>query len=427
MNFWNQNSLNHYDDLTNKIESYKKKLGQKKQLVHFFPENSENSLAFYLACLQSGNVPLILDPSLKENTRNEYLKRYPPSWLYANDSLIFFKEVKHSIHNDLAICLTTSGSVGDPKLVRLSYKNLQSNAKSIALYLDLNEKERPITTLPFSYSYGLSVINSHLLVNAKIIFTKLSLIDPLFWELAKQERITSIAGVPFTYQMLKRLDIKKLIPSSLKILTQAGGKLDSELAKYFHLISKELGIKFFIMYGQTEATARISYVPHTMQTITLDTIGIPIPFGKMWLDPITSELLYEGPNVMMGYAETLEDLSKGKEVYTLKTGDLAIKNIDGTFSITGRLKRFIKINGIRLSLDIIEEKLKREGVDNACIGNDQLMKIFYINTTNNDQIINNIIHEKLGISKINYKLYKVNEIKRLPNGKIDYAKLAKYE
>ncbi len=168
--------------------------------------------------------------------------------------------------------------------MRLSADNIQSNAESIAQYLEIDENEKPITTLPFNYSYGLSVINSHLLKGATIVLTEKTVFFKDFWNTFKQYECTSFAGVPYTYQMLKRTGFDKLDLPSLKTMTQAGGKLNEEMIKYFYEYAERKNIRFFVMYGQTEATARISYVPFDKLKNKIGSIGISIPGGKLSLN-----------------------------------------------------------------------------------------------------------------------------------------------
>jgi acyl-CoA synthetase (AMP-forming)/AMP-acid ligase II len=255
--------------------------------------------------------------------------------------------IQYSLHPDLALLLTTSGSTGSPKLVRISYQNLMCNSNSIVEYLKINEKERPITTLPMNYSYGLSIINSHLVAGSTILLTSKSIDEKEFWDFLKNERATSISGVPYTYEMLKRLKFLRMTFPYLNTLTQAGGKLNADLNFEFAKFCEQTNKRFFIMYGQTEATARMSYLPPEYTISKIGSMGIPIPGGQFILtdekgkelegDNVVGELVYKGRNVSMGYAITCEDLAKGDENNgILKTGDLAKRDKDNFYYIVGR-------------------------------------------------------------------------------------------
>ena len=138
-----------------------------------------------------------------------------------------------SVHPDLLLCLTTSGSTGSPKFVRISEYNLKSNTEAIAEYLDINHKERPITSLPLYYSFGMSVINSNLLKGATILLTGKTIVQREFWEFLKKEQASSIAGVPYTYETLKAFRFFRMDLPYLKTMIQAGGKLNADIVKEY--------------------------------------------------------------------------------------------------------------------------------------------------------------------------------------------------
>jgi long-chain acyl-CoA synthetase len=139
------------------------------------------------------------------------------------------EKLSFPLHDELALLFTTSGSTGSPKLVRISYENINSNAEAIAEYLSLSENERPITVLPMNYSYGLSIINSHLVKGATILLTARSIMEKEFWAFLKKEKATSFSGVPYTYEMLYKLRFFRMELPFLRTLTQAGGKLNEDL------------------------------------------------------------------------------------------------------------------------------------------------------------------------------------------------------
>nr|MCR5282143.1 AMP-binding protein [Lachnospiraceae bacterium] len=351
-------------------------------------ENSPASVMGYLACLNNRTVPLLLDKKIDRELLAHLLTVYHPDYLYlpaesegtfSSYEEIFshhnYKLMKASrdagtvLYEELALLLTTSGSVGSPKLVRQSRSNLQANAESIAQYLELDENERPVTTLPMNYTYGLSIINSHLQVGATILLTDLPMNMKGFWEFMKTQKATSFGGVPFTYEMLKKLRIFKMDLPDLSYMTQAGGKLGAELHREFAEWARAQGKKFIVMYGQTEATARMAYLPAEYSVEKYGSMGRAIPGGKFTLidvngNEITTpdtvgELVYEGANVTLGYAEQAEDLAKGDERGgRLVTGDMAKFDEDGFFYIVGRKKRFLKVYGNRVNLDELDQLVK---------------------------------------------------------------------
>lgn len=339
------------------------------------------------------------------------------------------------MHDDLALLLTTSGSTGSPKLVRQSYKNIEANTKSIVEYLNLDETERPITTLPMNYTYGISILNTHLWVGASIILTEKGLTQKEFWTQLKEYNATSFGGVPYTYEMLFRLRFLRMQLPSLRYLTQAGGKLSPELHEKFAQWTIDTNKKFIVMYGQTEATARMAYLPAEKSLEKYGSMGIAIPNGKFTLidvngNEITTpdtvgELVYEGENVTLGYAQCGDDLIKGDERFgKLITGDMAKFDKDKFFYIVGRKKRFLKIYGNRVNLDETERLIKSHfsDIECACGGIDDKMNIFITNINYKDKIIN-FITEKTGLNRVAFNVVYIENIPKNEAGKTLYKKL----
>ena len=423
-----------------------------KGLVFLFTTNNAESVITYIAALKSGNAVLLLDEKLNDEIRNGLIGNYKPDYIitsgkliseiYTNnfkyDSLNFFKRIEESksnIYPEVSVLLSTSGTTGSPKLVKLAYKNIQSNAESIAEYLQIDESEKPITTLPLSYSYGLSIINSHLFKGSTIVLTNKTVFFRDFWNTFNEFNCTSFAGVPYTYTMLKRINFDKIELPALKYFTQAGGKLSEEFIKHFADYALQKKIKFYVMYGQTEATARITYVPPEKLSSKIGSIGIPIPGGELKIinDEVeinkpneVGEIFYRGDNVMLGYAETSTDLSKGDELNgTLFTGDLGYKDEDGYFYVTGRMKRFIKIFGLRINLDEVQKMIENHfKISAACTGKDELLKILIHSDDHTAEV--NVKNEVLKMYQLSFKSVVVKSANQIPtnnSGKYDYKKI----
>lgn len=420
-----------------------------RSLVFSLCQNSIGSLAGYVAFLSGHIVPLLLSAQLDKELLEYLLETYEPNYLWMPIEmktefsgkcmlekygyvLVEYSQEQKEMTEDLALLLTTSGSTGSPKLVRQSYSNIESNAQSIAEYLELDETERPITMLPMNYTYGLSVINSHLLVGATILMTEASYAQREFWDFFKQEGATSIVGVPYTYEILKKLRFFRMDLPSLRYMTQAGGKLLPELHKEFAEYAEETGKRFYVMYGQTEATARMSYLPYQKSLEKYGSMGIAIPGGKFHLvdvdgsdvtaPHVTGELVYEGPNVTLGYAECLADLAKGDERHgVLVTGDMAQMDEEGYYYIVGRKKRFLKIYGNRVNLDECERMIQGhfEGIECACVGVDDHMKI-YVNRESDMESVKRFIVEKTGLHTTAFEVIYINEIPKNDSGKKQY-------
>ncbi|ALS78716.1 AMP-dependent synthetase [Planococcus kocurii] len=420
-----------------------------RTLVFCLSSNNKESIFGYVGFMRGHVVPVLLDASIQVERLQKLIELYKPAYIWASSenqdllntmeqSFVFgdytlFKcstAIQHDFDEHLALLLTTSGSTGSPKFVRLSYENIFKNAESIVKYLDIKAEDKPITTLSMNYSYGLSIINSHFISGATIIVTDASIMKKEFWEVCKEQGATTFGGVPFVYEMLDRLKFEEMDLPSLKKLTQAGGKLSPELLSKFANMCSQKGIQFFTMYGQTEATARISYLPVEKNLDKAGSIGIAIPGGKLMLQDDTGhnittphesgELIYKGPNVSLGYAESLVDLSKRDDNNgSLHTGDLAYFDQDGYFYITGRIKRIIKVAGSRISLDEVEELLTEHGHDCVCAGTDDQLIVY---TLKEDLLhIKKIIKEKLNLRGV--KIIRIEEFPRTPFGKILYSEL----
>ena len=424
-------------------------------LVFCLCNNDLPSLLCYLAALEGSAVPLLLPGTIQADQLQALIAAYAPKYLFhRRDDLqapgygrpIFSYEgyqllacepaETYEIAPALALLLATSGSSGSPKLVRLSASNLGANADAINAYLGITPADKAITSLPLYYSYGLSVVNSHLRAGAAIVLTDRSLMDAEFWRLIERHQVSSFAGVPYSYEMLLKLRIERLKIPSVKTLTQAGGKLAEEKIKSVYEACAGKGIRFFTMYGQTEATARIAYLPSEDTPRKPGSIGLPIPGGELWLEDengerisqpgSTGQLVYSGPNVSLGYASSYRDLNLGDvNRGILKTGDLATFDADGYFYIVGRLSRFIKIYGIRVALDAVEKMLADAGREGVALGEDDHLLLCLSGENPGDpEEIRTGIANTLGVNKAAISVRCLDSLPRLSNGKVDYQKLA---
>lgn len=426
-------------------------------LAFILCENTIGSIVGYTSLLRNRVVPVLLNAHLERELLNELISLYCPTFIWMPDrmcdefvdyTVVYgsfgysllntnFKK-QYRLYDELCMLLTTSGSTGSPKFVRQSYKNVLENAKSIVGYLELDSTEKPITTLPMNYTYGLSIINSHLLVGATILVTDKGLMQKEFWEFFRNQNATSFGGVPYTYEMLDRLRFSRMSLPSLKYSTQAGGKLTPELHKKFAENAKENGRKFIVMYGQCEATARMGYLPAEKAIEKCGSMGIAIPGGKFSLidangieikEPfVAGELVYEGANVTLGYAECGEDLVKGDERNgILYTGDVAQFDKDGFFYIVGRKKRFLKIYGNRVNLDEIDRMIKAKfsNLECASAGIDDHIYIFICDGFYKDQVKDYVV-QMTKLNQAAFNIVIVDSIPKNDSGKILYKELAKY-
>lgn len=416
-----------------------------RRLTFCLCENTIGSFVGYVGLMNANMPTVLLDGSKDIEVINGLIAHYQPRYIWAPSTVAITGTVVceyedyvmlelasegYEIHPDVLLCLTTSGTTGSPKLVKLTERNLKSNAEAIAEYLKITSAERAITSLPMYYSFGMSVINSHLIKGATLLLTDKAVIQREFLTFMKEGRATSIAGVPYTYEMLRRLRFLKMDLPELKTMIQAGGKLNANIVKEYVESAQQTGKEFIVMYGQTEAAPRMSYLPFEKAIEKYASIGIAIPGGKLSVRDVNDqeiqtpdvdgELIYEGPNVCMGYAERIADLATGDENHgVLHTGDVARFDSDGYFYITGRMKRFVKVWGNRCNLDATEQLAKAITTSCACVGVDDKITIFVTKEGLETQIKDYLV-EKTGLNVRAFEVRVIEAIPTLPSGKLDY-------
>jgi long-chain acyl-CoA synthetase len=442
-----------YQELSLEIDRFQKEIRDSRSLIFILTGNNMASLIAYSSSIQYNHVPLLINADINKELLSDLVERYQPNYLFMprktdinvavyERTLFDYDDyhlvrqsifVKHTLHPDLSLLLSTSGSTGNPKLIRLSEANIDSNMMAIASYLNLSAEDRVITTLPMNYTYGLSIINSHLYVGASIVLTDASVVDKQFWQLFEKYRPTSLNGVPYTYQLLKRL-LKPHHLNHLRYMTQAGGRLGSSLQEYFAKLTQEHNVDLYVMYGQTEATARMAYLEPSRVLDKLDSIGQAIPGGRFELvddqgHVITSphtigELVYYGPNVSMGYALTLEDLSLADQWQgRLSTGDLAMIDEEGFYFIQGRKNRYVKVYGVRVNLDDIEKELVgiANTMDIAVTGIEDQIYVYSIEKMDSSAVSE--VATKFNLHPSVFRAKEISEIPKNSAGKTMYSSL----
>ena len=425
-----------YNQLDKEAKTLLKKLPDKKKLIFLLGENNFETIVGYLAFAKKGFSVAILDSKINDIFLNSLIKLYKPSFIFCSKKkqkiLKKFKKIikfrsfvlnqklnqkDYKINKDLMLLVSTSGTTGSPKFVRQSYTNIKSNTKSIVKYLKIENKDVTITSLPFSYVYGLSVINSHLHSGSTIVLTNRSIVEKEFWEQVKKYKVSNFSGVPYSYSMIARIGEKNL-PSSFKYTTQAGGKMNHELIRRIIDIYIKKKIKFIQMYGSAEATSRMSYLDWQYAEKKIGSIGKPIPGGKFSLRDnkkkvikkinTKGELVYEGKNVCLGYAKNINDLNlPNTNKGILYTGDLAYKDKDGFYFIIGRKNRYAKIFGIRVNLAELEALFLKKGVDVMLKeGKENKIEVYNNNMNKISQIIENIAK----LTRINTNVFQAKKL-----------------
>ena len=421
-----------------------------RTLVFVLCSNCVGAAMGYLGSLTNHIVPLMLGASMDKELLEGLIELYHPRYIWKPLDLVSEQEEilfdqygyglietgldTYQMYEDLSLMLTTSGSTGSPKLVRHSYKNLEAQARNISAFFGLDETERPMLDLPINYTYGLSVLNSHLYAGSTVLLTSLNVLDPGYWEFFNKNEATSITNVPYYYEILKKLRFFRMNLPSLRTLSQGGGKLSEKLHQEFAEYAQNTDKRFIVTYGQTEGSARMAYLPPEYALSKCGSIGKAIPNGHLFVideegneitEPgVVGEMVYKGPNVTLGYAQKGEDLTLGDERQgILHTGDMVKRDSDGFFYIVGRKSRFLKLCGFRVGLDECENIIKQAfDVECACVGNDECMEI-YVTTSQRHEDIKKYIADKTNINSGVFLVHYIEKIPRNEAGKILYNKL----
>lgn len=402
-----------------------------RRLVLVEAGNDADTLIAWLGSVAAGCPVLLTGPGA---ARDALVAAYDPDVVWDGALTERRATTTHDLHPDLALLLSTSGSTGSPKLVRLSHTNLVANARAIAEYLDIRPDDVAATTLPVHYCYGLSVVHSHLVAGATVHLTGRSVTDAAFWDEARAAGVTTFPGVPHTFDMLEALGFTGVELPSLRYLTQAGGRLAPEAVRRHAQRGEAHGWDLVVMYGATEATARMAFLPPQLATTAPDTIGIPIPGGSLVVeprpdvstDPEVGELVYRGDNVMLGYATSPADLTLGRTVHELRTGDLGRQREDGLFEVVGRCSRIAKVFGLRVDLDRVERALLAAGIVSAVAdGGEALVVAVASGAAPVDQPrVLAAVQGATGLPPAGVRLVTPVDLPRLPSGKVDYRAIA---
>ena len=440
---------------------------KERSLFFILTENNVGGVAWVMATILSGNVPLILNAHTEGTLLKTLLETYQPEFICAPVSLAsgepkspLLSYQGYHLHGDILSCfdankvpaslggterglnpllshlLPTSGSTGSPKLVRHKYENIEAAALNISTLFRLTENDRPLMVLPLYYTMGLSMVFSHFKVGATVLITDRKMTDPVFWKFLKEEKATSFTGVPFSYEVLDKMRFFRMNLPDLTLLTQGGGKMPEELNRKFVDYCLANGKRWIATYGQSEGTARMAWLPEEFALSKMGSIGIAVPNGHLSLrdtdgkiiteSPATGEMCYEGKNVTMGYALKREDLALGDERNGfLPTGDIAYRDEDGFYFIKGRMARFLKLFGNRVGLDESEHILKAHVTcDCACTGTDEKMIVYLTDESQKDAALSALI-EAIKVPATAIEIRHIDALPKNEAGKTLYAKLDK--
>lgn len=418
---------------------------QARGVVAIICGKNRETVIGYAGALRAGHVPLLLDPTATTDSLHKLIARYDAEYVFSHADLVppeyavcggvgtyvlaqkSFPFTKDDIHPGLAALIPTSGSTGDPKTVRLSYKNLASVTTCIANYLGLDNQRRAISLLPLQYSYGLSVLNATMEARGSFAITDLSPVTRDFWEIIVNKGVTDLSAVPFVFESIKRMRFSEDVMDTLICVTQAGGRLDPKTSRHFLDLFTAHGVGYFTMYGATEASPRISYLHPESAVEKHGSVGKPISIGAVTLTDIDrtsseGELVYSGPNVCMGYASARADLAKGDEFAgVLHTGDMARLDDDGFIFITGRLKRFVKIHGVSVNLEHVESVIREGGFDCHLSGRENIISV--VSQQDYGEQILHFAKKRFTFHPSVWRSVVVDKIPRTSSDKVDHASL----
>ena len=438
-----------YGEIVRRIHEFEV-LKLPRSIIFCLCENCVGALLGYMAFENNKQVPLLLNAGMDSELRSNLEKTYLPSYYWAPEKKE--KEIKgekifeaygyvllkteyksYPLNDKLSMLLTTSGSTGSPKLVRHKYGNLEANAENVAKVFNWSVDEVGICDLPMNYTMGLNVINSHLVVGASVLMIKTNLMDPDFWEFIKVNGGTSFCGVPFSYEVMRRIGFDQMDLPKLHTLAEGGGKLTDKMFKWVATYARNNGKRFCATFGTSETSARMAFLDPEKALEKIGSMGRAIPNGELFLlDEVknddgttTGELGYRGPNVTMGYAYNIEDLLKDDEFCgEYHTGDIAKRDSEGFYYIIGRKGRFLKLFGLRVSLDETERILKTQypNAEFVCTGDDKRMNIFCTDEGLRESIIP-FISEKTNLHNSAFKVIILDEIPRNEYGKVKFKEL----
>lgn len=432
-----------YGEICDFSAMFAKQLPQ-RSLIFILSENRIGSLLGYTAALSNRIVPLVISAAIEEDLYNALYEKYLPEYIWMplkkaeekgfepifeswDFCLVKTDNPKAELYDELSLLLPTSGSTGSPKLVRHSYRNIEANADNVRCLFKLDSSEKAMAILPMHYTMGLSVIASHLLAGSTLLLSVRSLLDKGFWAMLKEA--TSFTGVPYSYDILTKMRFTRMDLPNLKVISQGGGKLTETMWNTLAQYAADKGKQFIATYGQSECTARMAYLPAEMALEKVCSIGIAEPGGQLSIiddngnetfeGETQGEMVYRGENVTLGYATCLEDLQKGDENHgVMHTGDLARRDADGCYFIIGRLKRFLKIYGLRIGLDEVEQMIKTEyKTDCYCKGDDEKLIVLVTDPKLQD-VIPAFIEEKTHLFHQRVEVLVVKEILRNEVGKV---------
>lgn len=413
-----------------------------RSLIFVLCDHHSETLAFIYKILYLNIVPLLLPQDMDIELAVRLLERYQPQYIYCNrnhtlsgmygctmefrEHALYRTEAPDCpVHPDVALLLSTSGTTGSAKLVKISYDNLYDNAKYGCIHLGIQSGQKALSPLPFHYAYGISFCVWHWHCGATVLTTEKPVISREFQEFYIRERVNNFAATPYTYQILQKLQFwspEKL--DALHFAISSGAQMTEKEQRALISVMKE---KFWIGYGQTECIGILLGTNFNENDIKIGSVGRPFDNVKVIKDAETGEMLIESRCVCMGYANTREEIAYGDvNQGLLHTGDVFRQDEEGYIYLMGRLKRYVKVLGKRVSLDDLADYLGNQYpcAEFACTGTDNHICIYHTKLEKDlEDKIRTLLDRNLNIPSKFVFCYALDRLPRESSGKIAYSRL----
>jgi acyl-CoA synthetase (AMP-forming)/AMP-acid ligase II len=422
------------------------KIDDLRSVVFIYNDNQLPAIETFLNFYQSRYTIALQGLGINTEFKENLEKKYTPYYIYdpsrnsiegysavnASETIVLFKRNENSIfpiHPKVKLLLSTSGTTGSPKFVRLSDENLAQNAKSILKYQPIRTDDVVPLNVPVNSVYGLSIFTTNCIKAHQIVCTDKDVFQKEFWSDLKKYEYSTLGGVPYFYEILHSIGFFKKDHPSLRYFTHGGGMLNHKLIEIISEYTEKYDKQFFAQYGQTEASGRMAFLSTEDLLRKRASIGRPIHNGRFEIENETSELIYYGPNIFGGYANIRSDLQFYDQEEKLHTGDLARKDDEGYYYITGRLKRIVKLFGTRINLDEMELLLKDSlgGQTIICLDvNDKNLAVLHTDKNLDKELIKGVLKEKLSLHASSLKVIHMDDLPLTANGKVNYPMIKEW-
>ncbi|NUT48708.1 MAG: AMP-binding protein [Saccharothrix sp.] len=410
-------------------------------LVTIVGDRSLECLLAYLAALSAGQTVAWLRPADDEALRAQVAAFSPDyvigvpgeEWTAAGLRVpVLVRHRERSLDGTTSLLLSTSGSTGGPRFVRLSLDAVQANARAIADALALDPRTRSVTSLPLHYTYGLSVVNSTLAAGGSLVLDSTSPTSLRFWRQVARHEVTHVAAVPFHVHSLLTTRPALLRTPPLRLVTVSGGTLPPDDVTTAASLLAEAGAGLALMYGMTEATARVTVLPPDEASARPESVGLPVPGTRVTVEdengPVPDgelgRIVVRGPGVMLGYATSRADLdAPGTLDGVLRTSDRGYLR-EGRLYVRGRVDRTVKLAGLRVELDELERLFADLGPA-AAVGVHGDRAAVFVEHASDEQVRSRLsrVCRRLGVTAGVVTAHARDRLPRLPNGKVDYVTL----